>query len=216
MSAVLSGVKHILIDEAQDLSYIQHKLILKMFPRARVTLLADTNQAIISELNTTSKEKLTEIYNAKILNLNKSYRSTKEINSYALKLLPEEKRYEIFERSGEEVKETSGNIQDFKNAVKGLAEDSPSTCIITRNLRETIEVYNELKTEIDGLRICDNKSFELSHNPIVMPLALTKGLEFDNVIVYDKDGAFSGEENKKYLYMASTRALHRLTIFAIN
>ena len=75
---------------------------------------------------------------------------------------------------------------------------------------------SDFKTEIDGLRICDNKSFELSHNPIVMPLALTKGLEFDNVIVYDKDGAFSGEENKKYLYMASTRALHRLTIFAIN
>lgn len=216
MSAVLSGVKHILIDEAQDLSYIQHKLILKMFPRARVTLLADTNQAIISELNTTSKEKLAEIYNAKTLNLNKSYRSTKEINSYALKLLPEEKRYEIFERTGEEVKETSGNIQDFKNAVKELAGNSPSTCIITRNLKETIEVYNQLKTEVDGLRICDNKSFELSHNPIVMPLALTKGLEFDNVIVYDKDGAFSGEENKKYLYMASTRALHRLTIFAIN
>ena len=50
----------------------------------------------------------------KILALNKSYRSTKEINSYALKLLPEEKRYEIFERTGDEVKETSGNIQDFK------------------------------------------------------------------------------------------------------
>ena len=213
MSAILSGVKHILIDEAQDLSYIQHKLILKMFPRARVTLLADINQAIVSELNTTSKEKLAEIYNAKILNLNKSYRSTKEINSYALKLLPQEKRYEIFERSGEEVKEISGNIEAFKNAVKELAENSLSTCIITRNLKEAIAVYNELKTEIDGLRICDNKSFELSHNPIVMPLALTKGLEFDNVIVYDKDGAFRGEENKKYLYMASTRALHRLTIF---
>ena len=99
MSAVLSGVKHILIDEAQDLAYIQHRLILKMFPRARVTLLGDTNQAIISELNTTSKEQLAKIYNAKTLTLNKSYRSTKEINSYALELLPEEKRYEIFERS---------------------------------------------------------------------------------------------------------------------
>ena len=97
-----------------------------------------------------------------------------------------------------------------------MAENSLSTCIITRNLKETIEVYNELKTEIDGLRICDKKSFELSHNPIVMPLALTKGLEFDNVIVYDKDGAFNGEENKKYLYMASTRALHKLIVFACN
>jgi len=215
MSAVLSGVKHILIDEAQDLSYIQHKLILKMFPRARVTLLGDTNQAIISQLNTTSKEELAEIYNAKILKLNKSYRSTKEINCFALNLLPEEKRYEIFERSGEEVKKIGGNIDDFKNAVKEMAKKSPSTCIITRNLKEAIEVFNELKATISGLRICDNKSFELSHNPIVMPLALTKGLEFDNVIVYDKDASFGGEENKKYLYMASTRALHRLSIFEV-
>ncbi|MBR5218451.1 MAG: ATP-binding domain-containing protein, partial [Clostridia bacterium] len=190
-------------------------LILKMFPRARVTLLGDTNQAIISELNTTSKEDLAKIYNAKTLNLNKSYRSTKEINSYALELLPEEKRYEIFERSGKDVKELSGNIEEFKNAVTDMAKTSPSTCIITRNLKEAVEAYNELKTTISGLRICDNKSFELSHNPIVMPLALTKGLEFDNVIVYDKDSAFSGEENKKYLYMASTRALHRLTIFEV-
>ncbi|MBE6801199.1 MAG: hypothetical protein E7529_08325, partial [Ruminococcaceae bacterium] len=167
----------------------------------------------VAELNTTSKEELAEIYNAKILKLNKSYRSTKEINSYALKLLPEEKRYEIFERSGEAVKEISGGgVDEFKNVVKEMAENSPSTCIITRNLKETIAVYNELKNEIDGLRICDNKSFELSHNPIVMPLALTKGLEFDNVIVYDKNSSFTGEENKKYLYMASTRALHRLTI----
>lgn len=215
MSAVLSGVKHILIDEAQDLAYIQHRLILKMFPRARVTLLGDTNQAIISELNTTSKEQLAKIYNAKTLTLNKSYRSTKEINSYALKLLPEEKRYEIFERSGDAVDEACGDAEVFKNAVTAYAQLSPSTCIITRNLKDAIEAYNQLKATIPGLRICDNKSFELSHNPIVMPLALTKGLEFDNIIVYNKNGAFSGDENKKYLYMASTRALHRLTIFDV-
>ena len=46
-SAVLTGVKHILIDEAQDLSFIQHRIIKRMFPRAKFTLLADTNQAII-------------------------------------------------------------------------------------------------------------------------------------------------------------------------
>ena len=212
-SAVLSGVKHILIDEAQDLSYIQHRIILKMFPRAKYTLLADTNQAIIPQLNTTVNEELAGIYNAKILNLNKSYRSTKEINRYALELLPEEKKYEIFERSGEEVKEISGDFGELIRTVTESAQKSPSTCIITRNLKDATDVYNRLKPHIDGLRICSNKSCELSHSPIVMPLALTKGLEFDNVIVYDKGRAFGGEENKKYLYMASTRALHRLTIF---
>jgi DNA helicase IV len=45
-----------------------------------------------------------------------------------------------------------------------------------------------------------------------MPLVLTKGLEFDSVIVFNKENAFNGDSNKPYLYMAVTRALHRLTI----
>ena len=211
-SAVLNGVKHILIDEAQDLSYMQHAIILKMFPRARVTLLADTNQAIIPELNTTNSEEMASLYNAKLLKLNKSYRSTKQINSFALSLLPEESRYEIFERDGDSVEYKNGDLTALKEITKNYASESPSTCIITRTLKDAIAVYNGLKKDIEGLRICDNKSCQLSHNPIVMPVALTKGLEFDNVIVYD-NGSFSGDENKKYLYMASTRALHKLTLF---
>ncbi len=213
-AAVLTGVKHILIDEAQDMSLIQHKLILRMFPRAKVTLLADINQAIVPELNFTEKDALAELYSAQVLSLNKSYRSTKEINSFALDLLPEECQYEIFERSGEEVEIITEKEKEFKKTVEDYAQNSPSTCIITRTVKEAVEVHKTLKPKIKNLRLCDNKSCELSHDPIVMPLALTKGLEFDNVIVYDNNGTFSGEENKKYLYMASTRALHKLTVFS--
>ena len=45
-----------------------------------------------------------------------------------------------------------------------------------------------------------------------MPVVYTKGLEFDNVIIIDEDNEFFGDENKPYLYMAATRALHNLTI----
>ena len=48
-----------------------------------------------------------------------------------------------------------------------------------------------------------------------MPLVLTKGLEFDSVIVFNKNKVFSGENNKPYLYMAVTRALHRLSIIEV-
>ena len=46
-----------------------------------------------------------------------------------------------------------------------------------------------------------------------MPLALTKGLEFDSVIVADESRSFSGEGNERFMYLASTRALHNLTVF---
>lgn len=213
--AVLTGVKHILIDEAQDLSFIQHRIIKRMFPRAKFTLLADTNQAIIPELNTTDSEKLSEIYSAKFLRLNKSYRSTKQINIYALRLLNENDRYEIFEREGEEVKCDKGDIDGLCALTQRESNNSKTLAIITRTSDDAREVYKTLKKHIVGLRLCDNKSCEMGNAPVVIPLSLTKGLEFDSVIVVDKNGSFTNEENKKFLYLASTRALHKLNVYSI-
>lgn len=211
-SAVLSGVKHILVDEAQDLSLMQHSIIKRMFPRAKFTLLADTNQAIIPELNTVSSEQIASVYNAKTVTLNKSYRSTKQINEYALSLLPEDKRYDIFRRDGAEVEAVSGGAEEVLKKAEEYSKISPSTCIITSTSDEAEELYEVLKDKIQGIRICNNMSVELSNNPIIIPLALTKGLEFDNVIVVNK-GRFS---HSKYMYMASTRALHRLAVIEFN
>lgn len=210
-SAVLNGVKHILIDEAQDLSLLQHRIILTMFPRAKYTLLLDTNQAINPEINSVSVEKLASLYNANSLYLNRSYRSTEEINKLALSLLPEEKSYDIFTRNGEEVQYKKGE-NEFKQTVKEYNEKSPSVAIITKTIEEARELHKELIKEFPTIRLCDNKSCVLSEAPIIMPLVLTKGLEFDSVIVFNKDNTFSGDSNKPYLYMAVTRALHRLTI----
>ncbi len=211
--AVLPGVKHILIDEAQDLSVIQHHIIQRMFPRAKVTLLADTNQAIIPGLNTCYSEKLASLYGAKTLNLNKSYRSTKQINSFALELLPENARYEIFERDGEEVDLINGSKAELFELAHKVSKNSKTLAIITRTADDAREVYKMLKTTMANVRLCDNKSCEMGNAPVVMPLALTKGLEFDSVIIADKDGAFTKAGNEKYLYLASTRALHKLNIF---
>lgn len=210
-SAVLNGVKHILIDEAQDLSLLQHRIILTMFPRAKYTLLLDTNQAINPEINSVSVEKLASLYNANSLYLNRSYRSTEEINKLALSLLPEEKSYDIFTRNGEEVQYKKGE-DEFKQTVKEYNEKSPSVAIITKTIEEARELHKELIKEFPSIRLCDNKSCVLSEAPIIMPLVLTKGLEFDSVIVYNKNNTFNGDSNKPYLYMAVTRALHRLSI----
>lgn len=213
-SAVLTGVKHILIDEAQDLSLIQHGILKRMFPRARVTLLADTNQAILPGLNTADEEKLAEIYSAKTMKLNKSYRSTLQINDYAVKLLPEEKRYDIFKREGDPVNIEKGTE---KSLIEKIANDSKSgktLCIITKTADDARSLYKKLRDKEQSVRLCDNKSCQLSGDPVVMPLALTKGLEFDSVIVADEDEKFTSQGNEHFLYLASTRALHNLTVFS--
>lgn len=213
-SAVLNGVKHILIDEAQDLSLLQHRIILTMFPRAKYTLLLDTNQAINPEINSVSVEKLASLYNANSLYLNRSYRSTEEINTLALSLLPEEKNYDIFTRNGEEVQYKKGE-NEFKQTLKEYNEKSLSVAIITKTIEEARELHKELIKEFPSIRLCDNKSCVLSEAPIIMPLVLTKGLEFDSVIVFNKSKAFNDDKNKPYLYMAVTRALHRLSIVEV-
>ena len=211
--AVLTGVKHILIDEAQDLSFVQHTIIKKMFPRAKVTLLADTNQAILPGLNTVDREALAKMYDAKIMSLNKSYRSTKQVNSFAIELLDKEERYDIFERDGETVDFISGNTEDLVSSVKNECEKGKTIAIITKTSDDARNIYKTLKRSVENLRLCDNKSCEMGNAPVVMPLALTKGLEFDRVIVVDENGSFTYEKNKRFLYLASTRALHKLNIF---
>ena len=213
-SAILNGVKHILIDEAQDLSLLQHKIILTMFPRAKYTLLLDTNQAINPEINSVSVEKLAELYNANSLYLNRSYRSTEEINKLALTLLPKEKNYDIFSRNGENVQYKNG-VNKLKEAINEYSKKSSSVAIITKTIEEARELHKELVKQFPNIRLCDNKSCVLSEAPIIMPLVLTKGLEFDSVIVFNKNNGFSGENNKPYLYMAVTRALHRLSIIEV-
>lgn len=210
-AAILSGVKHVLVDEAQDLSLLQHRILLKMFPQALFTLLADKNQAILPSVNTTDIEALQTLYGAEYMYLGKSYRSTKQINEFAMSLLPESARYDIFERNGEAVSFVSGD-NGLKDEFLRLKDISPSTCIVTKTDSEAVRLYNLLKPFVHELRLCNSKSGELSNAPTVMMLSLTKGLEFDNVIVSDINGEFDGEKNKGFMYMASTRALHRLSI----
>jgi len=209
-AASLTGVKHVLIDEAQDLSLLQHRVLRRVFPQAAFTLLADGNQAILPAVNTVDPDDLCALYEADRLTLDRSYRSTAPINALALSLLPADRRYEVFERDGDPVKtvDADGLIAEIAR----LTEHSRSVCLVTRTVARAREVYRDLRDAIPDLKLCDEKDCSLSDNPTVMPLALTKGLEFDSVLVDARDGDFDGDENRHYLYMAVTRALHRLTI----
>ncbi len=213
--AVLSGVKHILIDEAQDLSLIQHEILKKMFPRARVTLLADTNQAIISGVNIVDAKTLAALYDAKVMVLDKSYRSTEQINTFACALLPKDCRYEIFKRNGETVDRKNGSVAELGELIVAEREKRGTFAVITKTAEQARALHKVLVNSTPDLRLCDNKSCSLSNAPVVMPLALTKGLEFDGVIVVDEKGGFTQTGNEKYLYLAATRALHKLIVFSI-
>ncbi|MBQ7595455.1 MAG: UvrD-helicase domain-containing protein [Clostridia bacterium] len=212
---VNTGVRHVLIDEAQDFLPLQHKIIRSLYPKAKFTVLTDSAQAILPPINSTDVSEIAEIYSAQILTLNKSYRSTKEISEFSKALLGNAD-YETFERSGavpETVEIKKGGEYEFIKSC--LKETDGTACIITKTTAYAREVYNELVKDLK-LKLYDDKRKTFSEKIAVLPLCYSKGLEFDNVVILSsEDNDFFGEENKRYLYMASTRALHSLRIIKI-
>jgi len=81
-------VMHILIDEAQDISTLQHRILRRLFATSHFTVLADVNQALYPSINIHSKDTLaTEYPRAQVVPLTTSYRSTYEISRFAASVL---------------------------------------------------------------------------------------------------------------------------------
>ena len=85
-----------------------------------------------------------------------------------------------------------------------------TTAVICRNEKEAEEVRQQLKTLLG----VEGEEEEFKKGVMVLPIQLTKGLEFDAVILWNPNEK-AYEENEgdaKLLYVAVTRALHELHI----
>ena len=116
-------------------------------------------------------------------------------------------------RQGNEVESLCGDEEALLSKIKECSAKGKTLAVITKNAHQSRELYKKAKAVLGNIRLCDNKSCELSDAPVIMPLALTKGLEFDSVIIADENKCFSNDGNERFMYLASTRALHNLTIF---
>lgn len=116
-----SGVRHLIVDEMQDYSRIQYLIIQKLF-KCKMTILGDREQTMDGD----QQDVLTflpKIFGKDIrrIVMNKSYRNTIEIASYANQLAGITE-VELFERHGKPVeeKEFPGLIEALERVVKEL------------------------------------------------------------------------------------------------
>ena len=116
-----SGVRHLIVDEMQDYSMIQYLIIQRLF-KCRMTILGDREQTMDGE----QQDVLTflpKIFGKDIrrIVMNKSYRNTVEIASYANKLAGITE-VELFERHGKPVveKEFPGLEEALESVVREL------------------------------------------------------------------------------------------------
>ena len=207
-------IKQIVIDEAQDYSMGQLKLIKKIFKNADYTILGDVNQTINPYYKYNSLEDLLKIFDdGRYIELNKTYRSTEEIIEYSNLVLGLNHVTAIRRNESRPViKKSENNLyEDMVLDIEECVKNGKSLAIITKNEQECDKIYKMFRDK--GLSKIDNSSKVFNRDKVVVPVYMAKGLEFDNVIIYtDKFNKYTNEE--KYLYyVAIPRAQHRLIVY---
>ncbi|MCL6588970.1 MAG: AAA family ATPase [Firmicutes bacterium] len=223
-------IRHLIIDEAQDYTPLQYEILKKLFPRSAWTVLGDPDQAVHPYLQTANFADIATISgfdNPILIRLNRSYRSTLEIRAFCRALLrePEPAREESVNRSGplpRVIRATLDN-QKFELWVAGailqvISELQKDHCrsigLVCKTAAEAQRIYENIP-ERDNLTLITRETETMPPGTVIIPVYLAKGLEFDAVIIPDAGAQnYSRDTDRKLLYIACTRALHRLALFS--
>lgn len=211
-SSEFDNYRHIVIDEAQDYGEFTFFVLNEIFKNSSFSIYGDLAQSLYSYRSIDNWECLKKIFNNfEISKLNKSYRTTIEIMNEANKindLLKLDKAIPVI-RHGEEVQYTSESII---NLIGKLKPKYKTIAIITKTQNEADNLYYELKNEID-INLINSNNLNYNSNINILPSYLSKGLEFDSVIIVDKNNFKKNSVlDMKLLYVSMTRALHKLVI----
>lgn len=221
-SDLFSDIRQVVIDEAQDYYPLQYEVFRLLFKNARYTILGDIHQAIEKEADLSLYSVIEEILNKSRtvrLVLKKGYRSSYEISAYAQGLLGSRQELIPFERHEAKPLVVHKNTQDL--VVQAIAKDIDrffekgyeSIAVICKTGQEAANIHAGLQG-LTNVRLITTNEAEIEQGVLVIPSYMAKGLEFDVVLVHgaSKDRYFS-ELDRKLLYIACTRALHRLVLY---
>ncbi|WP_449539206.1 RNA polymerase recycling motor HelD [Ferdinandcohnia sp. Marseille-Q9671] len=219
-----TSIRHLFIDEAQDYSPFQFEYLKQLFPNCRMTILGDYNQAIYAHTMNAPTLLSPELYeeaSVEVVQLMKSYRSTKEIVEFSKGIVVGGEEIEPFNRSGSlpRYKEaTTKEVlhQEILQRINELLEAGHETiAVICKTTSESLDAYQALQHHIN-VRLMDQETYQFDKGILVLPTYLAKGIEFDAVIIYNGSNEVYGREyERKLFYTACTRAMHELDIFSV-
>lgn len=211
-----SKVKHLVIDEMQDYSVVQYRVLSLLYP-CKKTILGDVNQSVnpFSSSNLPVIEKV--FSGATTMTMLKSYRSTYEITQFT-KRISQKIEVEAIERHGEEpqlilCKNADAEITKINSLVAEFKQsDFNSMGIVCKTQKQADALYEALKTE-HKINLLNAVSVAFGTGIVITTAHLAKGLEFDQVIVpFCTEKNYNTEPDKQMLYVACTRVMHRLSV----
>lgn len=204
------SAKYVIVDEMQDYTPCHFALFEKLWDCPKL-FLGDIFQSIDRTLPNEYLSHLSRLCKAKVKFLNKSYRSTKQISLFSQKILGK-KIADNVNRNGEEVEFL--RTRNMTKALEKILAEREKT-----HHGQSIAIICKTKKQISALQkesaiLKKFKSLEKSSSStkkIITTPAQAKGVEFDCVIVpFANEEVFSNELDRNLLYVASTRALHKL------
>lgn len=218
---------HVVIDEAQDFGMMVYSVLKFCMRNCTFTIMGDVSQNIhygygLNDWEALRKLFLTGPYDSFEL-LRKSYRNTIEISNFAMRIL-QHGNFPIYPvepiiRHGKDV--TMAQLSDDKELYRYTVEQVKhwqkegleTIAILCRDEKEAEKIKKKLgkKLSVTG---DDLENTEFGSGVMILPVAYTKGLEFDAVLLFDpsREKYPSDDAHVKLLYVAATRALHELAV----
>ncbi|WP_456287810.1 UvrD-helicase domain-containing protein [Paenibacillus sp. AK002] len=220
-----TSIRHVIVDEVQDYSAFQLEFLKRLFPRAKMTVLGDLNQAIYAHGEALgSLENLVSLYgkeDTEVINLTQSYRSTYEIVNFTRQMIPGGERIVPFNRQGEAPRVVRVNDEEelhgaIVSDIRELHEQGfQYVAVICRTEEESRRVHQQLSADISA-RLITKTTPAFEKGTLVVPAYLAKGVEFDAVIIYNgAEDVYHRESDRKLFYTACTRAMHKLHVYHI-
>jgi DNA helicase-2/ATP-dependent DNA helicase PcrA len=208
-------VKHLLVDEMQDYTPIHYAVLARVF-KCKKTILGDVNQTV-NPYSASSAEGIEQIFpQGDVVKLYRSYRSTWEISNFAQRISNNPDLIAM-ERHGDRPAILSfANSAEEKQALKQLiaqfgSSTNQSMGIICKTSQQTESLYKEL--EAPDIHLLTPESTSFNQGIVITTTHLAKGLEFDEVIIpFVSAGNYHTDMDKRMLYIACTRAMHKLTL----
>lgn len=213
---------HVVIDEAQDFTPFQVHVLDRFVKGHSFTILGDLSQGIHYYKGVRHWDEMKGLFRpdeTAYFALTRSYRSTMEIIQFANDILEKGVGADLLAvpvfRSGEPVRlqEADGGqrLPLIRKALdKVLGGSFRTAAVLTRTMREAEELYAALSEGGLEVNLINGELTQYAGGVSVLPVYLSKGLEFDAVIVTDVDREHYGPKDAKLLYVGCTRALHEL------
>ena len=219
-------MRYAFIDEIQDYTPFQLCYLKYNFPRAKFTMLGDLNQAIFTKDESRSLLKqisgLFDPEKTDVVQLTKSYRSTKQLTEFTKQILRQGEKIESFNRQGPKPvlwgrSNNTAAMQVLEQILSKNDQAKLTTAIITKDLASAKIVAQQLKEDRVKATLIATANQRLVDGTLVIPSYLAKGLEFDAVIMWaaSKENYHRADETQ-LVYTITSRAMYKLDIIYAN